>query len=41
MPMRNRWIVPLLLLIASLVVFWLLPAQLRDGPVKVEFSDPD
>ncbi|HRF59495.1 MAG TPA: hypothetical protein PLH94_06210 [Fimbriimonadaceae bacterium] len=29
---------PLLILIASLYVFWILPMQLGDRPVRVEFD---
>lgn len=38
MPMKNRWIVPLALLLLSVVVFWLIPTQMSDRPVRVEFS---
>jgi hypothetical protein len=31
------WI-PLILLLASIIVFWVLPTQLRERPVQVEFS---
>ncbi len=35
---RPKWILPAVLLVASLYVFWVLPRQLPDKPVQVEFE---
>ncbi len=34
---RPKWIWPLVLLILSLIVFWVLPFQLPDQPVQIEY----
>jgi len=43
-PPRKRrrlvW-VPLLLLLASIYLFWIYPALRKDAPVKVEFAEDE
>ena len=36
-PRRGVWL-PLVLLIISLLAFWVLPLQWKDKPVQVEFE---
>jgi hypothetical protein len=33
------WVYPLVLLVISVVVFWILPTQMPQKPVQIEFSD--
>lgn len=43
-PRRARgtpgWLLPLILLLIGAYAFWVLPGQLGDRPVKIQFEEP-